>query len=190
MALPDRSFMSVDDYLTLDEISKEARYEYLDGELYMLAGGSNDHSIIAANLIGIVQQALEESPCRVYTSDIRLQLSESRYVHPDTAVSCDENDIDQEENISSPTFVAEVLSRTTETIDRGKKAIYYRECASIQEYLIIDSRNVHVELYRRSGDIWQILTYRREDTIDLSHLGLQIPVTRLYKKTKVLQYSK
>lgn len=190
MALPDRSFMSADDYLTLDEISKEARYEYLDGELSMLAGGSNDHSIIAANLIGILQQALEESPCRVYTSDIRLQLSESRYVHPDTAVSCDENDIDQEENISSPTFVAEVLSRTTETVDRGKKAIYYRECASIQEYLIIDSRNVHVELYRRSGDIWQILTYRREDIIDLSHLGLQIPVTRLYKKTKVLQYSK
>ncbi len=187
MALPDRSFMSVDDYLTLDEISKEVRYEYLDGELSMLAGGSNDHSIIAANLIGIVQQALEDSPCRVYTSDIRLQLSESRYVHPDTAVSCDENDIDQEENISSPTFVAEVLLRTTETIDRGKKAIYYRECASIQEYLIIDSRNVHVELYRRSGDIWQILTYRREDIIDLSHLGLRIPVARLYKKTKVLQ---
>ena len=186
MALPDRSFMDVDDYLTLDEISKEARYEYLDGELSLLAGGSNDHSIIAANLIGIVQQALEESPCRVYTSDIQLQLSETRYVHPDTAVSYDENDIDQEENISSPTFVAEVLSRTTETIDRGKKAIYYRECASIQEYLIIDSRNVHVELYRRSGDIWQILTYRREDTIDLSHLGLRIPVTRLYKKTKIL----
>ncbi len=58
MALPDQSFMGVDDYLTLDEISKEARYEYLDGEFYMLAGGSNDHAIIAANLIGIVQQAL------------------------------------------------------------------------------------------------------------------------------------
>ncbi len=185
MALPNRSFMSVDDYLTLDEISKEARYEYLDGELSMLAGGSNDNSIIAANLIGILQQALEESPCRVYTSDIRLQLSERRYVHPDTAVSCDQNDIDQEDNISSPKFVAEILSPTTETIDRGKKAIYYRECASIQEYLIIDSRHIHVELYRRSGDIWQILTYKRDATIDLFYLGLQIPVSRLYKKTRL-----
>ena len=135
MALPDGPFMSVDDYITLDDISKEARYEYLDGELLMLAGGSNDHSIIAANLIGILQQALEENPCRVYTLDIRFQLSERRYVHPDTAVSCDQNDIEQEYNINSPSFVAEVLSPTTETIDRGKKAIYYRESASIQEYL-------------------------------------------------------
>ena len=180
--------MSVDDYLILDEISKEAHYEYLEGELSMLTGGSNDCSIIAANLIGILLQALEESPCRAYTSDIRLQLSERRYVHPDTVVSCDQNDIEQEENI--PIFVAEVLSPSTETIDRGKKAIYYRECASIQEYLSIDSQNIHVELYRRSGDIWHIITYKREDTIDLSHLGLHIPVIKLYRKTKLIQYSK
>ena len=73
MALPHYPYISVDDYLILDRNSREARYEYLDGELSMLAGGSNDHSLIAANLIGILQQALEDSPCRVYTSDVRLQ---------------------------------------------------------------------------------------------------------------------
>jgi Uma2 family endonuclease len=158
MALPHYPYISVDDYLILDRTSKDARYEYLDGELYMLAGGSNDHSLIAANLIGILQQALEDSPCRVYTSDVRLQLSEKRYVHPDTLVSCDQDDIEQEDTISHPSFVTEVLSPTTETIDRVKKAIYYRECESIQEYLLIDSQRIFVELYRRDRGVWHIHT--------------------------------
>jgi Uma2 family endonuclease len=186
MALPHYPYISVDEYLILDRTSREVQYEYLDGELYMLAGGSNDHSLIAANLIGVLQQALEDSPCRVYTSDVRLQLSESRYVHPDIAVSCNQNDVEEEDTISHPSFVTEVLSRTTETIDRGKKAIYYRECESIQEYLIIDSRRVYVELYRRDRDVWHILTYKFGDTINLSCIDLQFPVAKLYKKTRLI----
>ena len=186
MALPHYPYMSVDEYLILDRSSREVQYEYLDGELYMLAGGSNDHSLIAANLIGILQQALENNPCRVYTCDVRLQLSEARYVHPDVAVSCNQDDVEQEDTISHPSFVTEVLSPTTETIDRGKKAIYYRECASIQEYLIVDSRRVHVELYRRDGDIWHILTYKAGDMINLSCFDLKFPIARLYKKTRLI----
>ncbi len=186
MALPREPFMSVEDYLALDNTSKDARYEYLDGELHMLAGGRKDHALIAANLIGILQQALRDSPCQVYTSDIRLQLSATRYVHPDTAVSCDEHDIEQEEIISHPTFVAEVLSPSTEAIDRGKKSIYYRQCKSIHEYLIIDPEEVYVELYRRERNTWRIYTYEIGDIIQLECFSLQLPVEELYRKTRIL----
>jgi len=76
MALPEFPMISVEDYLTLDQASKEARYEYIDGELRMLAGGSTHHSIIIANLTGILYGSLRGNPCRAYNSDIRLQLSD------------------------------------------------------------------------------------------------------------------
>jgi Uma2 family endonuclease len=186
MALPYRPFISVEDYLILDNTSKDARYEYLEGELHMLAGGSNDHSRIAANLINMLEQALEESPCLVFTSDVRLKLSETRYVHPDIAVTCDSHDLAEEDTISHPSLVAEVLSPSTEAVDRGKKSIYYRQCQSIQEYLIIDALQIFVELYRREKNIWKIYSYEAGDTIHLECFDLRFPIERLYRKTRLI----
>lgn len=94
MALPEYPMISVEDYLMLDHNSKDARYEYLDGELRMLAGGSVYHPLIAANVTGLLYGHLRGKPCRVYNSDIRLQLSQSRYVYPDVTVSCDQRDLE------------------------------------------------------------------------------------------------
>jgi Uma2 family endonuclease len=186
MAQPHNPFISVEDYLILDNTSKEVRYEYLDGELHMLAGGSNDHSRIAVNLINILEQALEDSLCRVFNSDVRLKLSETRHLHPDTAVTCDQRDLEEEDAISYPSFVAEVLSPSTEAIDRGRKSIYYRQCQSIQEYLIIDSQQIYVELYQREKNIWKIYAYDSGETIRLECLDLQFPLERLYRKTRLM----
>ncbi|QBD80533.1 Uma2 family endonuclease [Ktedonosporobacter rubrisoli] len=97
----------------------------------MLAGGSINHALVIANLIGILYGALRGKPCRVYNSDIRLQLSKARYVYPDITVSCDERDKGQGDSIRYPRLVVEVLSPSTEAFDRGRKAAYYRECASL-----------------------------------------------------------
>ena len=102
--------MDVEDYLILDKNSKDACYEYLDGEVRMLAGGSPDHSIMIANLTAAVKGPLKGGQCRVYNSDVRLQLSETRYVHPDIVVSCDQRDRSQKEVIRYPRIVIEVLS--------------------------------------------------------------------------------
>src|SRR5690349_21534961 len=185
MALPHHPFIDVEDYLLLDTNSKNARYEFLDGELYMQAGGSNDHSVIAVNFTTILNQAAKGTLCRVFNSDVRLKLSETRYVHPDIAVSCDQRDIEQEDMISHPSLVAEVHSPTTEMIDRIKKSVYYRECESIQEYLIIDSRSISIEYYQREGDAWKIRTYRAGSSIRLACFDLQFPIEELYDKTRV-----
>jgi len=81
-----------DDYLTLDQNSQNARYEYLEGELRMLVGGSADHSTITTNLTGILYGLLRDGPCPLYNSEMQLQLSESRYVYPDVTVTCDPRD--------------------------------------------------------------------------------------------------
>ncbi len=105
MAQRKYSVMSVEDYLVLNRNSKDARYEYLDGELRMLAGGSPDHSIIIANLTAAIKGSLKGSQCRVYNSDLQLRLSEKRYVFPDVTISCDERDRNQKETIRHPLMV-------------------------------------------------------------------------------------
>src|SRR5207342_470144 len=92
VAEPDRLMMSVEDYLTLDRTSTEARYEYVDGYVYMLAGVTADHSTISINLTSILHSLLRGNPCRVYNSDLKVRLSQRRIVYPDATVSCDQRD--------------------------------------------------------------------------------------------------
>jgi Uma2 family endonuclease len=171
--------------MLLDRHSEEKRYEYLDGELRMLAGGSNYHSRIIANLTGILYGLLKDGPCNIYNSDIRLQLSESRYVHPDVTVSCDQRDNELDDMIRYPRLVIEVLSPSTEAVDRGKKFIYYQECSSIQEYMLVDSQSIRIEVYQREGDGWKFHTYGPDSTIELDSSGIQFLVGDVYRGMKL-----
>src|SRR3989442_6005265 len=102
IAEPDRSLMSLEAYLALDRSSMDERYEFIDGHVYMLAGGTANHSIISANMIGELRNALRNSSCRVYTSDMRIRLSEKRYVYPDVSVSCDAHDVGTVDTLQYP----------------------------------------------------------------------------------------
>lgn len=177
--------MSVEDYLVLNRSSKDTRYEYLEGELRMLAGGSPDHSIIIANLTAAIKGPLKGSQCRVYNSDVQLKLSEKRYVFPDITISCDERDRNQKEMIHYPRVVIEVLSPTTEATDRGKKAAYYRACPSVQEYVMVDSEEVFIEVHRREEERWTINTFESGDTVTLESLGIQFPIEDAYEGTSL-----
>ena len=185
MALPEYPLIDVEDYLHLDRHSQDRRYEYLDGELLMLAGGSTYHSRIIANLTGILYSFLKEGPCNVYNSDVRLQLSESRYVHPDVTVSCDPRDNELDDMIRYPRLIAEVLSPSTEALDRGKKFLYYQECATLQEYIMVDSQSIRVEVYQREGDGWKFHTYGPGSTVVLENSSIQFLVNDLYQGMKL-----
>ena len=185
MAQRKYSVMSVEDYLVLNRNSKDTRYEYLDGEIRMLAGGSPDHSIIIANLTAAIKGPLKGSQCRVYNSDVQLKLSEKRYVFPDITISCDERDRNQKETIRYPRVVVEALSPTTEATDRGKKAAYYRACPTIQEYVMVDSEEIFVEVHRREEGRWTINTFELGDTITLESLGVRFPIEDAYEGTSL-----
>ena len=178
--------MDVEDYLILNRNSKSVRYEYLDGELRMLAGGSPDHAIIIANLTAIIKGPLKGSRCRVYNSDVQLQLSEKRYVYPDITVSCDERDRNQREAIRYPRVVIEVLSPTTEAVDRGRKAAYYRASSTIQEYIMVDTGDILVEVHRREDERWTINTFELGETVTLESLNIQFPIEEAYEGTSLI----
>jgi Uma2 family endonuclease len=188
MAQREYPNIHVDDYLTLDQNSQNARYEYLEGELRMLAGGSPDHSLITTNLTSIFHRSLEDGPCLVYNSDMQLQLSTSRYVYPDITVTCDPRDQEPEDNrIHHPSVVVEVLSPSTEVTDRGKKLLYYQAHPTIQEYILANSQSILIEIYRREKNRWTFSTYRLGDTITLESIGVVFSVNDVYKKTSLIR---
>lgn len=181
MAQHEYPIIDVEDYLMLDKNSKHARYEYLDGELRMLAGGSPYHAAIIANLTVAIGRFLVESSCWIYNSDVRLQLSETRYVHPDVTVSCDERDHGSEDVIQYPRLVIEVLSPSTEAIDKIKKLAYYQESPTIQEYVMVDSQSIHIEVYSRVDDGWKFHIYGPGSIIKLESLNIQFPIKDIYR---------
>ena len=180
--------MGFEEYLSLLEQDPDHAYEYLDGRVYMMTGGSPDHAIIGSNLNGLLQTLLRGRRCIVYTSDVYVQLTELHRVCPDVTVSCDPRDRGAQEVIRYPSLVAEVLSPSTEARDRGQKSVQYRSCPSIQEYLLISSEFLLAEVFRREKQgFWSLYTLKIGDTIELSSFGLRFPVTDLYLNTSLLE---
>lgn len=177
-AFPHHPATSLEDYLQLDRNSSEARYEYIDGHIRMLAGGTPDHAKISANMIGTLYGLLES----VYTSDVRVCLSETRYVYPDVSVSCDTRDQERGDMLSSPCLIIEVLSPSTEGYDRGRKMAYYRECPTVREYVLVDSVRPSIEVFKReSGKLWTYYAFGPGDEVELASLGLRFPLAKIYR---------
>ncbi len=182
VALPDRLRMSVEEYLSLDRESTDTRYEFIAGYAYMLAGGTADHAKISANIIRELSVSLRNTTCSVYTSDIKVRLSEKRYVYPDVSVSCDTQDGGTIDFLQSPRVIVEVLSPSTEAYDRGRKFDYYRSCPTIEEYVLVDTQRQAVDVYRRARkDLWTLHAFRAGDEIELTSLNLSFPITALYR---------
>jgi Uma2 family endonuclease len=174
--------MSVEDYFTLDRSSIEARYEYIDGYATMMSGGTADHSTISINVTSLLRTLLRGGPCRVYNSDMRVRLSETRYVYPDASVSCNEHDRGTIETVLFPRLIVEVLSPSTEAYDRGRKFGYYRACPTVEEYVLIDTQLSAVDVYRRaSAALWTFHPFGPGDQIELACLNVAFPISALYE---------
>ncbi len=188
MAQHEYPNIHVDDYLALDQNSLNARYEYLEGELRMLAGGRADHSTITINLGGLFLQLLGDGPCKIYNGDMALQLSEARYVYPDLTVTCDPRDQEPEDNRTHyPSVVVEVLSPGTEMVDRGKKLLYYQAHSTIKDYILIDSQSILVQVYHREKNRWTFSHYGLQDEVQVESLGIHFLVSDAYKRTSLIR---
>lgn len=181
--IPDEH-ISFEDYLAIIKKDPEHAYEYMDGEICMMTGGSPDHSIICSNMNGILRNLIQGRRCIVYNSDVYVQVSEKHRVCPDVAASCDPRDRGAQDAIRYPSLVVEVLSPGTEARDRGKKSLLYRSCPSIQEYLLVSSEEPLIELFRREkGGFWALYTFELADSIELTSLAVHFTVAEVYQDT-------
>src|ERR1051326_2792445 len=142
-----RRRMTVEEWRKLLRVSA-VKYEYRNGWVVAMAGGSADHSAIAINTIRTIQDALGDRPCWVYNSDVAVRLSPSEYRFPDATVSCDVRDRPTRDRteVVAPRVIVEVLSESTEKDDRTIKLASYRACPSVQEYVLIATDYQTVEV--------------------------------------------
>ncbi len=180
MAIEHSQIMTVEEYFQLEESDPGTRYEYVDGHVYAMAGGTANHDTIKSNMQRILWSLLRGSTYRVYSSDMKVFISETRYFHPDVTVSCDSRDRGTVQAIQSPRLVVEVLSPSTELIDRTWKLQNYRTHPTIEEYMLIDSKSFKIEIYHKEKNKWIYDAFEKNDEITLNSLGVHFPLLDAY----------
>lgn len=171
--------MTVRQYLDMDRVA-ERKHEYVDGLAYAMAGGSRTHGRLGVRVGRILDSALEGTACRVYSSDVRVRIHRARYFYPDASVSCDDRDLGPGDILRFPRVAVEVLSRSTETYDRGRKFEMYQTCPTLQEYVLVSQREPSIEVQRRSCDVWQRHAFGLGEDVELSSVELKFAVATLY----------
>jgi len=173
--------MTVEEYLAMDRASTDVRYEYHNGRVSAKADETSRHDTIRGYTIAALCDTMHDQSWRVYGPDVRVQVAPTRYVYPDVTISHSFVDRSNPVGILSPSVVGEVLSPTTIVADRGDRFHHYRACPSIQEHILIDSERPEVQLFRRNVGYWDVRWFGRDDILDLTSIGVQIPVAALYR---------
>lgn len=183
-------FMSVEQFHALERANPDAKYEYIDGEAYLMSGGTADHARISSNMVRALEDALGDCPCLVYNSDLHVRIGHSCITLPDVTVTCDEHDMGRITEIRAPRVIVEVLSESTKGYDRGKKFAFYRACATIQEYVLVATNYQAVEVHRRTLQGWtEYQVYGPDDEVELRSINVHFPLSVLYKRTTVPETS-
>ena len=173
--------LTADDYLA-GEVLSPIRHEYVAGEVFAMAGATEEHATIAGNLFALLRSQVRGGPCRVYIADMKLRVEAAdAFFYPDVFVTCDPRDAGESLAKRHPSLICEVLSESTEAYDRGGKFAAYRTLDSLSEYLLIDSRSRSVEVFRRQPGGWLLAPVAPDGQLELMSLGFRCAVDDLYE---------
>ena len=171
------------DYLALEEASN-TKHEFLNGEIYAMAGGTPEHAALAVAVSATLLSQLRGGPCRVYSSDLRIRvLATGLATYPDVTVVCGalERDAETPSTVVNPKLVVEILSDGTEAYDRGEKLDHYRSIPSLAAVVLLSHRERCVEVWERApAGTWSLLTFRSGQTADLGSLPVRLVVDEIY----------
>ena len=180
-----RQQMTFEQYLLLVNTS-DRHYEYYDGEVHLMAGGSSNHATISLNFGAALDQALDDdSVCHPYVTDKLVRVASHKMLIPDVVVSCDTADHGESQIIDAPVLVVEVLSRSTEMTDRFVKLPLYQAKESIQEIIFISQTIQRVEVFSRSTTSWLYQQYGAGQSFLLTSLEIEIAVRQLYRRLSI-----
>ena len=153
-----RIHYSFAEYLSL-EAASNVKHEFLDGQIYGMAGGTPEHAALAAALGGLLFARLQGGPCRSYGADLRVRvLATGLATYPDLTVVCGrlERDPDDENAVVNPTLLVEIPSPSTAQYDRGDKFEHYKRIPSLREYVVVAQDRRELEIWTKAADgTWQ-----------------------------------
>ena len=187
--------LTFQEYIKLEQENNQ-KYEYHNGFVVAMAGGTISHSRISGNIFGKLWSLLDEKggTCEVFNSDTKLGFKDKqKYLYPDAMVVCGEIEESEHKNhgITNPIIIIEVLSKSTESVDRENKFSSYKEIASLEYYVLISQDKPQIEVYRKlesqdkNKSVWQIETIIGIDkTLSFPTLDIEIPFADIYRKVE------
>ncbi|MBG1264990.1 Uma2 family endonuclease [Nostoc sp. WHI] len=187
IALSDSIFITPEAYLQLEEKSN-IKHEYIDGQVYAMAGTTDTHNTIVGNLFILIRNHFRGSDCRVYFADIKARIEKrNRFYYPDLIVTCDPKDRETSTYKRFPKLIIEVLSDSTEAFDRGDKFNDYQTLDSLEEYVLVNSKHQRIETFRRNDQgLWVLQTYIPTDqTFELQSINLTASFADLYQDVEL-----
>jgi len=174
--------ISVADYLE-GEKGSQTKHEYIDGEVYAMAGTSKSHNRIIGNLLEQLRNHLRGSGCEPFFVDIKVRVEKmNRFYYPDVVVVCGEDDEDDYYAVK-PKLIVEVLSPRTSLTDRREKMFAYQEIESLQEYIMIEQDRMFAEIYRRRDfdNLWSWIEFEAGEEIEFASIDFKMPMTEIYQ---------
>ncbi len=152
-----------------------------------MAGGTKNHDKLAFNLRKILDDRVAEDGCDMTGSDVKVMVKEGLFFrYPDLVVSCDERDQKNDTFYQFPKLIVEVLSASTETVDRGDKFQEYIQIPTLEEYVLISAKRMQVECFRRGeGRMWLYFPCREGETVEIASMGVELPIEQLYRNVRL-----
>jgi Uma2 family endonuclease len=183
--------LTVDEYLTSERTSK-VRHEFIDGQVHAMAGGTINHNRLTMNFGSLLNSRMSGKGCEAFTENVVVKISEAIYYYPDVVVTC--NPVAGGEYVVEyPVLIVEVLSKSTEKIDRREKKKEYQFVAGLREYVIVAQDHIRIEVYRHenAAEMWQGEVYSEpEQEIVFVSTGVKIRVSEIYQRVSFPDNSK
>ena len=179
--------LSIDFESYLDwEKQQPLRHELVNGDIYAMAGTSDQHNEIAGNFYSLLRQHLRGTPCRVFMADVKVRIETANCCfYPDIQVTCADSDRTDRWVKRAPILVIEVLSDSTAAYDLGDKFAAYQQLDSLGEYVLVDQARIRVQLYRRRAGKWWVEGIGPGQRLCLESVALDCPVELLYQDLSV-----
>ena len=178
--------IGVEEYLK-DEKFAEVRHEFVAGQVFAMAGASEEHNLIAGNLFAALHAHLRGKRCRVFTNDMKVRLYVSAadvFYYPDVMVTCEPRDSERYFKCF-PKVVVEVLSPETERTDRREKFVSYTQIESLEEYVLTAQDKMEVTVFRRANHWRPELLTKNDQQLRLASLDFSLPLRAIYEGVKV-----
>lgn len=176
------------DYVALERESP-TKHEFLDGEIYAMAGGSEEHSALAAQVLRILGNAVGDRPCRTHTSDLRIYVEAAGLAtFPDGSVICGPLEQHAPSPVATainPTVLLEVTSDSSEEYDMEDKLDYYRTIPSLRDYVVVSHRERRVTVHSRIDDVWTTSTALAGGRVTVISLEADLVVGEVYRGSSI-----
>ena len=190
MLAQEKNRITPEEYLA-SERESEIKNEYVDGEIFAMAGASRDHNKISTNIVRVIGNQLLEKPCSIFSSDMKVRAIET-CTYPDILIVCGNEKYDDENNdiLLNPTVIIEILSDSTEAYDRGDKFSHYQLISTFSEYILVSQYLCKVEKFSRQKDeTWIYSKYDKpEDIITIESPNCELPLSEIYRKVNFSEH--